>query len=47
MKELGINEQKNIKAGAIRWGIVGIIGGIIAFVVGVIDGYTNPSKCRQ
>ena len=46
MKEIDNNELKTIKAGAIRWGIVGIIGGIITFVVGVIDGYTNPSKCR-
>ena len=41
------DELKDIRAGAIRWGIVGIIGGIITFVVGVIDGFTNPSKCRQ
>ena len=47
MKKLENNELKTIKAGAIHWGIVGIIGGIITFVVGVIDGFVNPSKCRQ
>ena len=47
MKTVDNNELKDIKAGAIRWGIIGIIGGIITFVVGVIDGFTNPSKCRQ
>ena len=47
MQELNKNELNDVKAGAIRWGIVGIIGGIITFIVGVIDGYTNPSKCRQ
>ncbi len=46
MKELNKFELKNIKAGAIHWGVVGLIGGIIAFVVGVVDGYTNPSRCR-
>jgi len=45
--EVSNQELKEIKAGAIRWGIVGIIGGIITFIVGVIDGFTNPSKCRQ
>lgn len=47
MEKISNNELKNIKAGAIRWGIIGIIGGVITFIVGVIDGYTNPSKCRQ
>ena len=47
MQEISNNELKSIKAGAIHWGIVAIIGGIITFVVGVIDGFTNPSKCRQ
>ncbi len=46
MNEISNTELKSIKAGAIRWGLVGIIGGIITFVVGVIDGYTNPSRCR-
>ena len=47
MKEISNNELTNIKAGAIHWGVVGIIGGIITFFVGVIDGFTNPSKCHQ
>ncbi len=47
MKEIKTSELKSMKAGAIHWGIVGLIGGIITFFVGVIDGYTNPSKCRQ
>lgn len=47
MKIIKNEELKTIKAGAIHWGVVGLIAGIITFVVGVIDGYTNPSKCRQ
>ena len=46
MKNLTESELKDLTAGAIHWGIVGIIGGIITFLVGVIDGYTNPSKCK-
>ncbi len=45
--ELTTHELKSIKAGVIKWGLVAIIGGIITFVVGVIDGFSNPSKCRQ
>ena len=46
MKEISNSELKKVKAGAIHWGLVGLISGIITFVVGVIDGYTNPSRCR-
>lgn len=39
-------ELKNIKAGAISgWLIAGIISGL-TFIIGVIDGYVRPYKCR-
>ena len=46
MMEINTNELKNIKAGSIKWGLVGLIGGIVAFVIGVVEGYTNPYKCK-
>ncbi len=46
MKRLELNELKNIKGGAsVGWVIAGIIAGI-TFVVGVLDGYARPFKCR-
>lgn len=46
MKTLNESELKNINAGAIKWGIVAAIGGIVTFIMGVLDGFTNPTKCR-
>ena len=46
MMEVNTSELKNIKAGSIKWGLVGLIGGIVAFVIGVVEGYTNPYKCK-
>ena len=38
MMEINTNELKNIKAGSIKWGLVGLIGGIVAFVIGAVEG---------
>lgn len=43
--ELSKDELLNVNGGIGGWAIVGIIAGII-FLVGVIDGYTRPSKCN-
>lgn len=44
--ELTKNELKQIKAGASAgWIVAGIIAGI-TFIIGVLDGYTRPFKCR-
>lgn len=37
-------ELNNIKAGGVQWYI--IAGGIITFLIGLIDGYLRPSKCN-
>jgi hypothetical protein len=47
LKCLNNSELKEITAGAIKWGLLGIIGGIVTFVIGVLDGITNPVKCRS
>ena len=46
MKQLTINELKNIRAGAAS-GWVGVaVGTIVTFIIGIIDGYVRPFKCR-
>ena len=38
-------ELKNI-SGGFNLSIAAVIGGIVAFVAGILDGYTRPYKCR-
>ena len=45
--ELTDNEMKEINGGGITWGTVAVGGGIIAFIIGIVSGYTNPSKCNN
>jgi bacteriocin-like protein len=45
MKYLNDEELKNISGGYnFRW--LSILGGIITFVIGILDGITRPLKCR-
>lgn len=44
MYKLTKDELKDIKGGGV--GTCILIGGIIIFVIGVIDGYIRPLKCR-
>lgn len=46
MNKLSLSEMENINGGR-GWGILAFIGGAIAFFIGVLDGYTNPSACRR
>ncbi len=39
-------ELLNINGGAISWTLAGTIGGIIVFLIGVVDGYLRPLRCR-
>ena len=42
------NEQlKEIRGGAVNWGMLAGIGAVLSFVIGVIDGLTNPKKCNN
>ncbi|MFA5602479.1 MAG: class IIb bacteriocin, lactobin A/cerein 7B family [Bacilli bacterium] len=45
MKTLSVRELKSIEGGISHWAVAGIIGGII-FIIGVIDGFIRPLKCR-
>lgn len=38
-------ELEEIRGGAITK--IAILGGIIVFLIGIIDGYVNPSKCNN
>lgn len=42
--KLTTNELKNIKGGGA--GVYVLVGGIIVFIIGVIDGYVRPLKCN-
>ena len=45
MKNLNNEEMLVVKGGASKW-VWGIIGGIIVFAIGLIDGLVNPKKCN-
>lgn len=45
--ELTNKEMYQVNGGAIHWGIVAGIGAILTYLIGVISGYTNPSKCSN
>ena len=40
------NELLKITGGSINWTTISIIGTIVTFVAGLIDGYLRPIKCR-
>lgn len=40
------SELKEIKGG-VNWVIVGVVGSIISFIIGLVDGYLRPLKCRK
>ena len=39
-------EMYEIKGG-ISWQIIGAIGAAITYIIGIISGYTNPSRCHN
>lgn len=43
---LTTEELLNINAGAVSWGLVSVIAGAVVFIIGLIDGYIRPLKCR-
>ena len=40
-------ELKNINGGGISIGLAIGIGTAIVFVIGIIDGFVNPDKCKE
>lgn len=47
MNILANSELKTIYAGGIKLGIAAAILGVVTFVIGVVDGYLRPLKCRK
>ena len=46
MKQLTVNELKNIRAGAVSGWVVAAVASALTFIIGIIDGYVRPFKCR-
>lgn len=46
MKELTKNEMINANAGGLSAGAIAAICAGVSFLVGILDGYVRPFKCR-
>lgn len=47
MKVLNNDEMLEYNGGIkLYTGYVAVIAGVVSFILGFIDGYTNPQKCR-
>lgn len=40
-------ELTTITGGGVNYTILAIIGGVVAFAIGVIDGYLRPLTCNK
>ena len=45
--ELTKEELKQINGGGISFGVLAGIGAGLMFIIGVVDGYVRPLKCRK
>lgn len=45
--ELSNEELNHINGGGVKLSAALIIGGAITLIVGIIDGYLRPLKCRK
>lgn len=43
---LSNNELCEINAGAAKWSIGLVVGAVVSFIVGVIDGFVRPLGCN-
>lgn len=37
----------NVYGGTVDFGVVGVVIAAVMFVIGVIDGYIRPLKCKE
>ena len=44
MEKISNNELKQINGGGFGLGL--LFGGLATFIIGIIDGYVRPLKCR-
>lgn len=47
MNNIEEKELREIKGGAINLGTGLLIAGAIVFIIGLIDGYVNPTTCKK
>lgn len=47
MMVLQNEELATITGGAVKYAVIAVIGGVIAFAIGVIDGYLRPLACNK
>lgn len=40
-------ELQNVYGGAVKWAALGIISTAVTFIIGLVDGYFRPLKCRN
>ena len=41
------DELNNITGGGVNYGVLAVIGGVVAFLIGVVDGYLRPLACNK
>lgn len=41
------DELISITGGAVKYGVVAIVGGLLTFLIGVVDGYLRPLTCNK
>lgn len=46
MVKLSNNELSKINGGGLSIGVALLIGGLATFIIGMIDGYVRPLRCR-
>lgn len=40
-------ELKEVNGGASKWIAAGIVGGVVTFIIGLVDGYLRPLRCNS
>ncbi len=44
---LSEKEMKSVTGGAVSWKVIAGICAAVAYLIGVVSGYTNPNKCNN
>lgn len=47
MNKINSDKLKEVKGGGINLGLAASIGAIVSFLIGVVDGLINPTKCNS
>ena len=43
-----LTEKQMLKInGGVSWYIIGGIGAVLTYIIGILSGYTNPSHCNN